>query len=127
VTSIFAAFALVALVLSALGLYGLLAYSTARRTREIGVRVAVGARPSDVGRLVLREAMQLTVTGIACGVAIAWAATRLLRNQLYGVKSTDVVTFAVAVGLLLAVALLACGLPVRRALRVDPVEALRDE
>jgi ABC-type antimicrobial peptide transport system permease subunit len=67
------------------------------------------------------------VTGIACGVAIAWAATRLLRNQLYGVKSTDVVTFAVAVGLLLAVALLACGLPVRRALRVDPVEALRDE
>jgi predicted permease len=127
VTSIFAAFALVALVLSALGLYGLLAYSTAPRTREIGVRVAVGARPSDVGRLVLREAMQLTVTGIACGVAIAWAATRLLRNQLYGVKSTDVVTFAVAVGLLLAVALLACGLPVRRALRVDPVEALRDE
>jgi putative ABC transport system permease protein len=127
VTSIFAAFALVALVLSALGLYGLLAYSTARRTREIGVRVAVGARPSDVGRLVLREGMQLTVTGIACGVAIAWAATRLLRNQLYGVKSTDVVTFAVAVGLLLAVALLACGLPVRRALRVDPVEALRDE
>jgi predicted permease len=126
VTSIFSAFALVALALSALGLYGLLAYSTARRTREIAVRVAVGARPGDVGRLVLRQAMQLTVTGITCGLGVAWATTRLLRGLLYGVKSTDVVTFAAAVGLLLAVALLACGLPMRRALRVDPVEALRD-
>ena len=108
-TAIFGAFALVALVLSALGLYGLLAYSTARRTREIGVRVALGARPGDVGRLVLREGLQLTVTGIACGLAVAWATTRLLQNLLYGVKSTDGVSIAAAVGVLLAVALLACG------------------
>ena len=126
-TTIFGAFALVALVLSALGLYGLLAYSTARRTREIGVRVALGARPGDISRLVLREGLQLTVTGIACGLAVAWATTRLLQNLLYGVRSTDGVSIAAAVGVLLAVALLACGLPVRRALRVDPAEALRDE
>ena len=126
-TAIFGAFALVALVLSALGLYGLLAYSTARRTREIGVRVALGARPGDIGRLVLREGLQLTVTGIACGLAVAWATTRLLQSLLYGVKPTDGVSIAAAVGVLLAVALLACGLPVRRALRVDPAEALRDE
>jgi putative ABC transport system permease protein len=126
-TAVFAAFALVALVLSALGLYGLLAYSTARRTREIGVRVALGARPSDVGRLVLREGLRLTVTGIACGLAVAWATTRLLQRLLYGVTSTDGVTLASAAGLLLAVALLACALPMRRALCVDPAEALRDE
>jgi putative ABC transport system permease protein len=127
VASVFGAFALVALALSALGLYGLLAYATARRTREIGVRVAVGAGPRDVGRLVLKEGLQLAVTGIACGLAVSWAGTRLLRSLLYGVESTDVATFAAAVGLLLAVALLACGLPMRRALRVDPVEALRHE
>jgi predicted permease len=126
-TSIFAGFALVALMLSALGLYGLLAYSTARRTREIGVRVALGARPRDVGRLVLREALQLTATGMTCGLAVAWTTTRLLQNLLYGVKSTDGVTFAAAVSVLFAVALLASGLPLRRALCVDPAEALRDE
>jgi putative ABC transport system permease protein len=126
-TAIFGAFALVALVLSALGLYGLLAYSTARRTREIGVRVALGARPRDVGRLVLREGLRLTVTGIGCGLAVAWATTRLFQNLLYGVKATDGVSIAAAVGLLLAVGLLACGLPVRRALGVDPAEALREE
>jgi putative ABC transport system permease protein len=103
-TTIFGAFALVALVLSALG-----------------------ARRSDVGRLVLREGLQLTVTGIACGLAVAWATTRFLQNLLYGVNSTDGVTLGAAVDVLLAVALLACGLPLRRALRVDPAEAQRDE
>jgi ABC-type antimicrobial peptide transport system permease subunit len=126
-TSIFVGFALVALMLSALGLYGLLAYSTARRTREIGVRVALGARPRDVGQVVLREGLQLTTAGVACGIALAWATTRLLQSMLYGVEPTDGVTIAAAVGVLLAVALLASGLPLRRALRVDPAEALREE
>jgi len=126
-TRIFVAFALVALLLSALGLYGLLAYSVMWRTREIGLRVALGARPRDVGRLVLREGLALTLTGIALGLVVAGAATRLLESLLYGVRPTDGVTFAAVTALLLAVAGLACGLPLRRALGVDPAVALRHE
>jgi ABC-type antimicrobial peptide transport system permease subunit len=89
--------------------------------------VALGARPRDVGQVVLREGLQLTTAGVACGIALAWATTRLLQSMLYGVEPTDGVTIAAAVGVLLAVALLASGLPLRRALRVDPAEALREE
>ena len=126
-TRVFGAFALVALFLSALGLYGLLAYSVTSRTREIGVRVALGAQPKHVGHLVLREGLGLTLTGIALGLAVAWAGTRLLESLLYGVKATDGLTFAAVAGLLLVVAVLACGLPLRRALGVDPAVALRHE
>jgi predicted permease len=126
-TRVFGAFALVALLLAALGLYGLLAYWVTGRTREIGVRVALGALPRDVGTLVLREGLGLGVIGIILGVALAGATTRLLESLLYGVSATDVPTFAAVAGLLLGVAVLACGLPLRRALRVDPAVALRHE
>jgi putative ABC transport system permease protein len=109
-TRVFGAFALVALLLAALGLYGLLAYSVTSRTREIGLRVALGALPRDLGSLVLREGLGLTLTGITLGLVIARAATRLLESLLYGVKATDGVTFAAVAALLLAVAALACGL-----------------
>jgi putative ABC transport system permease protein len=124
---LFSAFAVVAVLLAALGLYGLLAYSVTRRTREIGVRVALGARPVDVSRLVLGEGMALAVLGIAIGLAAAAAAARLLRSLLYGVEPLDAVTFAAVPLLLAAVAAGACLLPARRARRVDPVEALRAE
>jgi putative ABC transport system permease protein len=124
---LFSAFALVALLLAALGLYGLLAWSVSRRTREIGVRVSLGARPIDVGRLVLGEGLALTAAGIGLGVVAALLSARVLSALLFGVGPTDGVTLAAASGLLLAVAALACGLPARRALRMDPAAALRHE
>jgi predicted permease len=127
VARLFGAFAFVALLLSALGLYGLLAYSVIWRTREIGVRVALGALPRDVACLVLREGLGLTMAGIVLGLAIAAATTRLLESLLYGVRAIDGLIFAGVAGLLLAVAALASALPLRRALRVDPAVALRHE
>ena len=124
---VFGAFAVVAVLLSALGLYGLLAYSVAQRTREIGVRVALGARPADVSRLVLREGMRLALLGIVLGLAGAGAAAGALRALLYGIEPVDPLTFAAVPLVLAAVAALACVLPVRRARRVDPIDALRSE
>jgi putative ABC transport system permease protein len=124
---VFGAFGFVALLLASLGLYGLLAYSVAWRTREIGVRVALGALPKDVGYLVLREGLGVTLVGVALGLMVALAATHFLQSMLFGVKAVDGVTFAAVAGLLLGVSALACGLPLRRALVVDPVVALRHE
>jgi putative ABC transport system permease protein len=124
---VFGAFAVVAALLAALGLYGLLAYSVTRRRREIGVRVALGARPADVSRLVLREGMAVAWLGIAIGLGGAIAGARLLRALLYGVDPLDPPTFVAVPVLLAAVALAACVLPVRRANGVNPVEALRAE
>ena len=124
---VFGAFALVALMLSALGLYGLLAYSVSRRTREIGVRVALGADRSDVRRLVLREGLALTAIGIAIGLSAAWVASRSLESLLFGVTAADALTYAAGPVVLAAVALVACLLPARRAARVDPAVALRSE
>jgi putative ABC transport system permease protein len=124
---VFSAFALVALLLAMLGLYGLLAWSVRRRTREIGIRVALGARPIDVGRLVLGEGLALTAAGIGVGLVAALLSARALSALLFGVRPTDVATFAAAAGLLLGVAALACALPARRALRMDPAAALRHE
>jgi putative ABC transport system permease protein len=115
------------LVLSAIGIYGVVGYAVSRRTHEIGLRMALGAGAADVVRLVLRQVVLLALVGIAVGLAAALASTRLLAGLLYGVAVTDAVTFAVVPLLLVAVALLASYLPARRAARVDPVVALRHE
>jgi putative ABC transport system permease protein len=119
------AFAAIALVLAAVGLYGVIAYSVAQRTREIGVRVALGAQAADVARLVLMDAVRLAVMGVALGVVGAFAATGALRGLLFGVGPTDPATFMTIALLLAVVALLSAYLPTRRALSVDPTEALR--
>jgi predicted permease len=120
-------FAVLALVLSAIGVYGVLSYSTAQRTREMGLRVALGAGPRRILGLVVREGMGLVAAGIAIGVAGALLAARSLESFLYGVSGRDLVTFAVVSVGLAAVALIACVAPARRAMRVDPTIALRSE
>jgi predicted permease len=125
--SVFTAFGVVALVLAAFGLYSALAYAVVQRTREIGVRVAVGARARDVVRLVVADAAGLAVIGIVAGVAISLAAGRWMANLLFDVSPRDPAVFAAVGGTLLGVALLAALVPSRRAIRVDPVVALRAE
>jgi predicted permease len=121
------AFGVLATLLAVIGLYGVMAYTVARRTREIGVRMALGAVPGDVVWLVMREVLVLVGSGILLGLVAAWGLGRLISSQLYGVTTGDPVTIAGAVGLLLVVAMLAGYLPARRATRVNPVLALRYE
>jgi putative ABC transport system permease protein len=120
-------FGALALLLAALGIYGVLAYSVGRRTREIGVRMALGAQLADVLGLVLRQGLGLVTIGVVVGLAGAFAVTRLLRNFLYEVQPLDPLTFVSVVVVLAAVALLACWLPARRAAKIEPIEALRHE
>lgn len=122
-----ATFSGIALFLAAIGIYGVMAYSVAQRTQEIGVRMALGARPHHVLRLVLRQSLFMLVTGTVIGLAGAFAVTRLMRTLLFEVTATDPVTYISVIGLLAVVALLASYIPARRAAKVDPLVALRYE
>lgn len=121
------AFGLLSLVLAAVGIYGVTSYTTRQRTHEIGIRMALGATGEDVLKLVLGRALRLTLIGIALGLVAAFALTRFLSSQLLGVTSTDALTFWSVALLLCAVTLIACYIPARRAMRVDPMRALRHE
>ena len=122
-----AAFALLALTLAVAGVYGVMAYSVAARTREIGVRVALGAQPSNVFAMVVRQGLGACVAGLAIGMVGALALGGVLRRLLYGVSPTDAPTFLAVSAVLLAATLVACLVPARRAVRIDPQEALRSE
>ncbi len=120
-------FSALALILAAIGIYGVISYSVAQRAREIGIRIALGAQPRDVLRMVLSQGAKIAVAGIAIGSAAALGLTRLMANLLYSVSAVDPPTFALTAALLAVIALLACYLPARRTLRVDPLNALRHE
>jgi len=122
-----AIFAALALVLAMVGIYGVMSYSVTQATQEIGIRMALGARRSNVLAMVFRYAGVLMAAGIAIGIAGAWAAVRVLNSQLYEVKPTDGGTYAVVAGLLLLTGLAACTVPAFRAMRVDPLVSLRNE
>jgi putative ABC transport system permease protein len=125
--SLFGIFGLLGMVLASVGIYGVMAYMVAQRTNEIGLRMALGARPWDVLRLVVGQGMRLTLAGIVMGIVAGLVATRLMGSLLFGVSTSDPVTFGAVSVLVAAVALIAGWLPARRAARIDPVLALRQE
>ena len=126
-TSLFVIFAAVALILGVIGIYGVLSYLVSRRTREIGIRLALGAQRRTILWLILREGTKFSLAGIAFGLAGAFALTRILSSELYGVTSSDPLTYLAVALLMAVVTLLACYLPTRRAMRTDPLTALRHE
>jgi putative ABC transport system permease protein len=120
-------FAMIAVILAGVGIYGVISYSVAQRTHEIGVRVALGAQSRDVIALVVGNGMKLALIGVAIGLGGAVALTRWMQSLLFGVTPTDVVTFAAVSAALMIVAFVACYLPARRAMKADPMIALRNE
>ena len=126
-TFLFACFAGIALLLAAIGLYGLLSYMVAQRTLEIGLRMALGAQRSDVLGLILRRGLALALIGVAAGLVIAALLTRLLAGMLYGIRPTDPLTFAATAGVFLVVSIAASSVPAYRAARMDPMKTLREQ
>jgi putative ABC transport system permease protein len=126
-TILLGAFALLALVLAAVGIYGVMSYIVSLRINEIGVRMALGAQPRDIWRLIVGSGARLALAGIAIGLTGALALTRLLSSLLFEVRASDPATFAAVVAGLGAVSLLACYIPARRATKVDPISALRHD
>lgn len=124
---LFAAFGVTGLILILTGLYGVVSFAVAQHTREIGIRMALGARASDVLRMVIGHGLALTAAGILIGVMAASALTRLMASLLFGVSATDTLTFAATSSLLVLMAVLACWIPARRATKIEPVAALRYE
>jgi putative ABC transport system permease protein len=125
--TLLAIFAGLAVVLSALGLYGVVSYVIAQRTREIGIRIALGATPRNIAGAVVVRGVVLSLVGLSVGLAVAVWGTRIIRSVLHGVSATDPLSFLLAATLLLGVSLLACTIPMRRAMRVDPVIAMRGD
>ena len=122
-----ASFAALALLLAAIGIYGVLSFAVAQQSRELGLRIALGASSGSVMRLVLGRGVLLTAIGITIGMALAWASTRVLQTLLYGVGALDPRTVASVVGFLGTTALAACYMPARRAARLDPIVVLREQ
>lgn len=120
-------FGLLALALAAIGIYGVIAYTTRQRTQEIGIRMALGAQQKEIFDLILGQGVRLTFIGVALGLVLSLLLTRFLRSLLFGVTTTDPLTFAVVIALLSAAALVACYLPARRAMLIDPIESLRHQ
>jgi putative ABC transport system permease protein len=126
-TALLSAFAATALFLAALGIYGVLAYAVSQRSRELGIRLALGARPRELFAMVVGDGMRPVIAGAIVGVAGAIASSTLIKSLLFGVAAVDAGTYAVALATLAAVALTACAVPARRATRVDPLVALRED
>ena len=124
---LFGLFAGLALLLATVGIYGVLTASVSQRTRELGIRMALGVTARDVGRLIVRQGLKLVLSGIVIGVISALALQRVIGKLLFGISPTDPLTFTVIALLLIGVALLACWIPARRATKVDPLTALRSE
>ncbi|MGH9708590.1 MAG: FtsX-like permease family protein, partial [Candidatus Acidiferrales bacterium] len=120
-------FAALALVLSAVGIYGVISYLAAQRTHEIGIRMALGAQPAGISRMILMEGMKFALIGVAVGLVAALALTRLMSQMIFGVGAFDPLTFAGVSILLIFIAMAACYIPARRAMRTDPMIALRYE